>query len=321
MRNTTHIVRVPENMVRQRLDRLLTTWLMPLSRARIRSLIESGNVLEAEAGVVRQPSRRVRAAEVYTVVVPPPPSELPEPQAMPLDVVYEDQSLVVIDKPAGVVVHPAPGHRDGTLVNGLLHHCGGLSAIGAPLRPGIVHRLDKDTSGLLVVAKTDAAHLSLARQFAEHSIRRAYRAIVWGVPSTAEGVMTGRIGRNPQDRKKLSVVGRGGKPATTRYRVVDAFDDVASALECWPLTGRTHQIRVHLANLGHPIVGDEAYGGSLRKRLAGNSAIASAAAPIRRQALHAILIGFRHPDTHAWCEFSSKIPNDINMLVNFLKSL
>jgi 23S rRNA pseudouridine1911/1915/1917 synthase len=320
-REVTHIVRVQKNMVGQRLDRLLTTSLMPISRNRIKSLIEAGKVLEIEAGVVREPSRRARAEEVYRVVVPPLSAESPEPQAIPLDVVFEDSSLIVINKPAGLVVHPAPGHRDRTLVNGLLSHFGDLSTIGEPLRPGIVHRLDKDTSGLLVVAKTDAAHRCLARQFAEHTIRRAYCAIVWGVPGTIQGVITASVGRSPRNRKKWSVVDGGGKSAITRYRVTDRFRDMASVVECWPLTGRTHQIRVHLASIGHPIIGDVLYGGGWRKvRGLGATAI-SALTALDRQALHAVLIGFRHPETNDRREFTSTLPQDINSLVDFLKSM
>jgi 23S rRNA pseudouridine1911/1915/1917 synthase len=220
-----------------------------------------------------------------------------------------------------MVVHPAPGNSSATLVNALLHHCGeSLSGIGGERRPGIVHRLDKDTSGLIVAAKTDAAHRSLTVQFAAHSIDRAYKAICWGLPSPGQGEIAGRIGRNPRDRKKMAVVSRGGREALTRYRVERAFGTDAALVECRLATGRTHQIRVHMTSIGHPLVGDPTYGRRTRPR---NHAIRTEAeralTAFPRQALHAYLLGFTHPKTHARLLFRSDIPHDIKELIELLE--
>ncbi len=242
---------------------------------------------------------------------------------MALDVVFEDAHLIVLDKPAGLVVHPAAGNPDGTLVNALLAHCGdSLKGVGGVGRPGIVHRLDKGTSGLMVAAKTDAAHEGLARQFAEHSLERAYRALVWGVPEPASGEIAGNIGRDPANRKRMAVVSRGGKPAVTRYEVVQRMGSLASELECRLATGRTHQIRVHLARIGHGVIGDPLYGGrrGSRPRVV-PAELDRAVSRLGRQALHAIVIGFTHPITHERLRFDSPIPNDINVLMNILDSV
>ena len=327
---TTYSVPVPEDKGGMRLDRLLADRLPDLSRTRVKALIVAGEVArepvmgagrpDEGGGAARDPAYRVRAGECFAVRVPAPRPATPKPQALDLAVIHEDADLIVIDKPPGLVVHPAPGHPDGTLVNALLAHCGAtLSGIGGVSRPGIVHRLDKDTSGLMVAAKNDAAHHALARQFAEHSLERAYFAVLWGVPRPRRGEIAGNIGRNPRNRKKMAVVEGRGKPALTRYGVVRAFADLASLVDCRLATGRTHQIRVHFADLGHPIMGDALYGGgrsrqwggSARRRMAAGQAIAT----LNRQALHAYIIGFCHPKTQNWLRFEIKLPNDINTLL------
>jgi 23S rRNA pseudouridine1911/1915/1917 synthase len=316
---TTYTVTVAEDKTGSRLDRLLADALPALSRTRLKALIEGGRVDAAGRGTVVDPSNRVHGGETYTVAVPATEPDIPEPQPMPLDIVFEDGHLIVVDKPAGLVVHPGAGNPDGTLVNGLLARgAGGLSAIGGIKRPGIVHRLDKDTSGLIVVAKTDAAYLALVRQFAEHSVERAYYAVVWGVPYPRHGQVSGAIGRSPTNRKKMAVVARGGKPALTRYRVLRTFGGVASLIECRPATGRTHQIRVHMTASGHPLLGDSQYGQGPRHARALPEPVRSAVAAFNRQALHAYLIGFTHPEDGRRLTFQSNLPHDIKWLIGIL---
>jgi 23S rRNA pseudouridine1911/1915/1917 synthase len=261
----------------------------------------------------------VRAGESYRVTVPPAALAGPEAEPIALSVVYEDDHLIVIDKPPGMVVHPAPGWAGATLVNALLHHCGGsLSGIGGVKRPGIVHRIDKDTSGLVVAAKTDAAHQGLAAQFAEHSITRSYLAVCWGVPVPRQGEIRGNIGRSVGDRKKMAIVPKGGRTALSRYRVQEAFGETAALVECRLATGRTHQIRVHLASIGHPLIGDRVYGRRRPGACSGSEHALLAAFP--RQALHAYRLGFLHPITCLRLVFASQIPCDINELLNLLKT-
>jgi 23S rRNA pseudouridine1911/1915/1917 synthase len=318
---STYIVMVPADKAGSRLDRFLAEALPEVSRTRLKAVIENAQVEAPGRGVVADPALRVRAGETFVVAVPAVPPATPEPQAIPLAIVYEDAHLIVVDKPAGMVVHAGAGNPDGTLVNALIAHCPeGLSNVGAPLRPGIVHRLDKDTSGLLVVAKTDAAHVALAHQFAEHSVERAYLALVWGNPTPAVGRITGTIGRSRYDRTRMAVVSRGGKAAVTDYRTLQRYDSVASPVECRLATGRTHQIRVHMASLGNPIVGDPVYG----RRRAVAAAAASRLGPVAafpRQALHAFLIGFSHPANRERLRFVSQLPNDYKQLVEFLDKL
>jgi 23S rRNA pseudouridine1911/1915/1917 synthase len=256
-------------------------------------------------------SRKVKALESFTLLVPPALPALPTPQDLGLTIVFEDQDLIVIDKPAGLVVHPAAGNLDGTLVNALLHHCrGALSGIGGVARPGIVHRIDKDTSGLLVVAKTDAAHESLARQFADHSITRAYRAITAGVPVPAAGTIRGSIARSNHDRKKMALVDDGrGKHAVTHYRVLAGLGD-AALVECRLETGRTHQVRVHLSSIGHSLLGDPVYGRCPQRLRPVLSALG-----FRRQALHAAELGFLHPHGDRPLHFTSPTPVDMAALL------
>ena len=303
----------------ERLDKLLAAALPALSRTRLKNLIEEGRVVCAGA-TITDASRRVKPGETFEILVPPPIPAEPRAQDIPLSIVYEDEDLIVIDKPAGLVVHPAPGNRENTLVNALLAHCGkSLSGIGGVMRPGIVHRLDKDTSGLMVVAKNDAAHASLARQFAERTMSRAYYAVVWGIPRKAAGEISGNIGRHPHFRKKMAVVKSGGKPALTRYKVLRRFGKAASLVECRLASGRTHQIRVHMAAIGHPVIGDPVYGGKSPPGIKIDPALAIAAKHLGRQALHAYLIGFDHPRTGKRLEFQSKITNDINALITLLE--
>lgn len=319
MSRPTYTVQVSEDKAGQRLDRLLAGHLPDISRTRLQALIQNGDVREQGRGVECDPACRVRTGEVYSIAIPDPPVLELQAQPMALDVVYEDDDVIVVDKPPGLVVHPGAGNPDRTLVNALIAHCGGrLSSIGAPLRPGIVHRLDKDTSGLMVAAKTDAAHVSLTGQFAEHSVDRAYYAVAWNAPLESEGEVTGAIGRDPTNRKRMAIVARGGKPAKTRYRVMARYGGIACLLECRPFTGRTHQIRVHMASLGHPLIGDTLYGGGPRRVRGVTDSIQQSVTVLGRQALHAFLIGFVHPKYGDRFMFRSKLPMDINQLVRIL---
>ncbi|HSO42057.1 MAG TPA: RluA family pseudouridine synthase [Rhodospirillales bacterium] len=316
---TTYTVKVEKDKAGARLDRVLAEALPELSRTRVQSLIRNGHVAGNGPPVVN-PDFRVEAGSIWRIEATPLPAPVVTAEAIPLDVVFEDDDLIVVDKPAGLVVHPGAGNPHGTLVNALLRHCRGeLARAGGLLRPGIVHRLDKDTSGLIVAAKTDAAYRSLVGQFAAHSIERGYYALVHGVPCPAQGRIEGAIGRSPVDRKKMALTTSGGKGAATDYRVVRTFKAAASLVECRPLTGRTHQIRVHLTSLGHPLIGDPLYG--RRKPRPGHSLPAAVAAALDRQALHAFLIAFDHP-TAGWrlC-FRSRMPVDMKGLICELEQL
>jgi 23S rRNA pseudouridine1911/1915/1917 synthase len=299
---------VPDDEAGRRLDQFLARACSDLSRSRLKALIMAGHAL-VEGIEVTDPAIKVLAAQSVDLSIPAAIDPVPQGQAMDLTVVYEDDDVIVIEKAAGLVVHPAAGNADRTLVNALIAHCGtSLSGIGGVRRPGIVHRLDKDTSGLLIAAKNDAAHTGLAAQFADHSIGRAYRAVVWGVPNPTEGRFEGPIGRSTRNRKKMAVVAEGrGKTALTRYRTRQRFGRTAALIECRLATGRTHQIRVHLSHAGCPIIGDRVYG---RAR--------AAKPPIQRQALHAGFLGFRHPITDTWLEFESELPHDFNALLDWL---
>jgi 23S rRNA pseudouridine1911/1915/1917 synthase len=311
-----------------RLDRFLAAQLADLSRARLQGLIASGAVSKSGA-TIKDGNTRVKPGEIYDVHVPEATPASPIAQDIPLDVVYEDNDVIIIDKPAGLVVHPAAGNPDGTLVNALIAHCGNsLKGIGGVARPGIVHRLDKDTSGLLVAAKNERAMTSLAKQFANHTVERAYNAVVWGSPRLGEGMVEGQIGRNPFDRKRMAVLRGGGKQARTRYKVIERFGDgprpFASLIECRLETGRTHQIRVHLTHLGHPLIGDQTYGRARKAPRAKTDAetIAfAAAAGFPRQALHAWLLGFEHPASGEMLRFESAWPADFSVLAAALRDL
>jgi 23S rRNA pseudouridine1911/1915/1917 synthase len=296
-----------------RLDRALAAAVPTLSRERLKALIRSGNLTSGPAAV-RDPATKVRGDEHFRLEVPEPEPAHNEPQDIPLNIVFEDPHLLVVDKPAGLVVHPAAGNRDGTLVNALLHHCGGsLSGIGGVARPGIVHRIDKDTSGLLVVAKTDVAHEGLAKQFAAHSIERKYLAIVAGLLKTAEGTVDAPLARSSANRKKIAIVEGGrGKRAVTHWKRLEILRDSA-LVECSLETGRTHQVRVHMASIGHPLLGDPVYGRSKPHRELLKSL------GFERQALHAARLGFTHPVTKHRLSFSSGMPADMQELFNQLR--
>jgi 23S rRNA pseudouridine1911/1915/1917 synthase len=305
-----------------RLDRRVAAWLPGLSRSRAKALIEDGRVFVLASGERRatlaDASRKVKAGEAYEIDVPESAPATPEAQVIALSILHEDGDLIVLDKPAGLVVHPAPGNPDRTLVNALLAHCGdSLSGIGGVRRPGIVHRLDKDTTGVMVVAKNDRAHHALSEQFQAHSIERAYRAIVHGAPIPPVGTIEGNIGRHRTDRKRMAVVASGGKPATTRYRVLERFGDsarpIASLVEAELLTGRTHQVRVHLASRGHPLIGDAVYG-------RGRAARSASLPAFDRQALHAFRLGFVHPRTGTAAKFESPLPADLDALLKILRT-
>ena len=311
-----------------RLDRFLAAALGDISRSRIQQLLEGGAVTHTRK-TIRDGNFRVKPGEAFTVCVPPPAPPEPQGQDIPLEIVHEDKDLIVIDKPAGLVVHPAAGNLDGTLVNALIAHCGtSLQGVGGVARPGIVHRLDKDTSGLLVAAKNERAMTSLGKQFANHTIERAYHAVVWGAPRTPEGRIEGQIGRNPFDRKRMTVLRGGGKEARTRYRVVESFGDparpFASLIECRLETGRTHQIRVHLTHIGHPLIGDPSYGKARqppRPKTPEEEVAFAAAAAFPRQALHAFILGFQHPSLHKTLRFERGWPADMEALIQALRAL
>ncbi|MHA1114489.1 MAG: RluA family pseudouridine synthase [Alphaproteobacteria bacterium] len=305
-----------------RLDRFLAARLPELSRSRLKSLILDGR-LRADGETITDPSYRVKPGQTFALIIPETVPARPQGQAIPLHVVFEDADLIVIDKPAGLVVHPAPGNPDRTLVNALIHHCGdSLSGIGGERRPGIVHRLDKDTTGLMVAAKNDRAHAGLAAQFAARDIRRAYHAVAWGAPSPPQGEIDAPIGRSPANRKKMAVRARGGRAALTRYRLLRRIGGLASLVECRLATGRTHQIRVHMASIGHPIVGDPVYGRGRGARAgAPGSPARVAAKALGRQALHASLLGFLHPVIEKPFTFESPLPNDINELIDRLEAV
>ena len=305
----------------ERLDRVLARRFGDLSRTRLKQLVMEGRV-SVDGATITNPSLRVKPGQRCAVTLPPPVAAAPEAQAIPLDIRYEDDELLVLEKPAGLVVHPAPGNPDNTLVNALLAHCGeSLAGIGGVRRPGIVHRLDKDTSGLMVIAKTGRAHAALAADFAARRIDRAYLGVVWGVPQPREGEIAGAIGRNPRNRKTMAVVSRGGKPAVTRYRVLRIFKDAAAIVECHLATGRTHQIRVHLAAKGNPLIGDPVYGRSRGRKRALAEPFRGALEAFPRQALHAATLGFEHPVTKKWLVFRSELPRDISDLVTVLERL
>jgi len=302
---------VREDAAGWRLDRALADAVPTMSRERLKSLISAGAV-ERDGVAVRDPATRLKGGERFAVAVPDPTPAHNEAQDIPLVVAFEDEHLIVVDKPAGLVVHPAAGNLDGTLVNALLHHCGGsLSGIGGVARPGIVHRIDKDTSGLMVAAKTDRAHEGLARQFADHSIDRRYLAITGGRPRPADGTVDAPLARSAANRKKVAVV-PGGKRAVTHYRTVEPLRD-AALVECRLETGRTHQVRVHMASIGHALLGDPVYGrsrGTIRALLA--------KLRFERQALHARLLGFDHPITRVSLCFESALPADMQELFSRL---
>ena len=298
----------------------LDKWLAArtdLSRNRVSALIGTGAVFLDGAAVYDQ-DRKTAVGEVYSITVPAPVDAVPQAQDIPLTVVYEDGDLLVIDKPAGMVVHPAAGNRDGTLVNALLAHCReSLSGIGGVIRPGIVHRLDKDTSGLMVVAKNDAAHQALSAQFAVHSLERCYLALVWGRLNPAQGVIETQIGRSAVNRKKMAVLKTGGKRAETHYRTVEVCANGAvSLVECSLKTGRTHQVRVHMTALGHPLIGDSTYGKTPKSARIDSL---RPAVEFPRQALHSYKMSFEHPSTGEIMRFEIPLPPDMRAVMDAIK--
>jgi 23S rRNA pseudouridine1911/1915/1917 synthase len=312
----------------ERIDRVLASHLS-LSRTRLKALILAGEVTIG-GRTIRDPGHRVNGGDAIAVTVPPPEPAVPEAEAIPLVVVHEDDDVIVIDKPAGLVVHPAAGNPSGTLVNALIAHCGAsLSGIGGVQRPGIVHRLDKDTSGLLVVAKNDRAHQRLSRQFADHGrtgpLERGYLAFCWGAPDRPRGTIDAPIDRHPHARDRMAVR-KGGREAITRWQVLERYAGtngrpVASLIECRLETGRTHQIRVHLAYVGHPLLGDDVYGSGFKTKAVHLSTKAQESlAHLGRQALHAYLIGFEHPISGEFLEFRSELPDDLTRLRHELTS-
>jgi 23S rRNA pseudouridine1911/1915/1917 synthase len=306
-----------------RADRFLAAAIGSLSRSRVKALMEAGHATRDGAGLT-DPAEAVRAGALYALRIPPPEPATPVAQSIPLTILHEDRDLIVLDKPAGLVVHPAPGNLDGTLVNALLAHAGDdLPGIGGEKRPGIVHRLDKDTSGVMVVAKTERAHHALSEAFATRDLDRSYLALCWGLPQPPSGIVETAIGRHPVDRKRMAVLdGREaarGKPALTRYALERGFGAGCALVRCTLMTGRTHQIRVHMAHIGHPLVGDPVY---LRRIPA---AARSVPEPARqallgfpRQALHAASLGFRHPTTGETLRFETPLPTDMQDLLALL---
>lgn len=303
---------------KQRLDKFLAKVLPDFSRSQLQRLIADGNVL-AEDVVISDNSYKVKVGDSFTVAVPPAEEAEPLAEDIPLNVVYEDNDLLVVNKPAGMTVHPAAGVSRGTLVNALLFHCrDSLSGIGGVKRPGIVHRIDRETSGLLVVAKNDNAHRFLSEQFAEHSIERTYYAVVYGVPNPLTGRIDGNIGRSPTDRKKMAIVISGGKPAVTHYKTLKIFKNAVSLVQCNLETGRTHQIRVHLTSVGNALVGDKVYVKNHKTAVNLPQNLKNYVNEFPRQALHAKSLGFVHPRTKKFMQFDSELPSDMAELVQKL---
>jgi 23S rRNA pseudouridine1911/1915/1917 synthase len=325
-------IQVPDDQTGQRLDRVLAAHVAELSRSRLKALIEAGTVT-IDGATIRDPSHRVKSGAAIALDIPPPQPAAPAAETIPLNVVYEDADIIVIDKPSGLVVHPAAGHWTGTLVNALIAHCGeSLSGIGGERRPGIVHRLDKDTSGLMVVAKNDRAHRRLAAQFAAHGrdgrpFERGYLAFVWDAPDRPRGTVDRPIDRHKSVRTRMAIQ-EGGREAVTHWQLIERFrtskgtqkakgkaDSAASLLACTLETGRTHQIRVHLASIGHPLLGDGVYGTGFRSKAALLPQAAQVALKdLGRQALHAHMLAFEHPVTGKLMRFRSELPPDLARL-------
>ena len=305
-----------------RIDKFVANSFPEVSRSQVQRLILEG-CLSCDDDIIIDNSFKVRIGDSYQLVVPEAVEATPEPENIFIEVVYEDNDLIVVNKPAGMVVHPAAGAYNGTLVNALLYHCkDNLSGIGGVKRPGIVHRIDKDTSGLLVVAKNDIAHRHLCEQFFNHSIERTYFAAVYTVPSPTSGKVENNIGRSPINRKKMSVVLTGGKHSVTNYKLLQNYNNVASLVQCNLETGRTHQIRVHMSSLGCNLIGDQVYEKSKKTFYKGcdedNKKFIST---FPRQALHAKTLGFIHPKTHEFVQFTSELPDDFSLLIKKLEAI
>lgn len=311
---------VPEDEAGQRLDKFLAAHCDDLSRARIQALMGEGQV-SVNGTPCGNTSQKTQAGSSVEIIIPPPQEATPEPENIPLDIVYEDGDMLVINKQAGLVVHPGAGNWSGTLVNALLYHCGdSLSGIGGVIRPGIVHRLDKDTSGLMVAAKNDKAHRSLSAQLSDRSLSRHYYALVWGVPPLKKGVIDAPIGRHPMQRQKMAVTPKNARHAVTHYIVRERYGDAVALVECKLETGRTHQVRVHMAHLGYPLVGDPIYGAqatkarSLLKKSGYDPDDCKPLLDFPRQALHAFKIGFIHPSTGQDMFFEIDLSSDMAQL-------
>lgn len=319
--NRTIDLSVPPEGAGQRVDRWLAKARIGLSRNRVQTLIEAGRV--SVNGRAARPALRLKPADRVVVEVPPRRSSRLEPEARPLAIVHEDEALLVLEKPAGLVVHPGAGVQSGTLVHALLHHAPAIATVGGEGRPGIVHRLDRDTSGLLVVAKTEAAYLALVEAIRERRVTRIYQALVWGDPGPNHGSIELPVGRDPRDRKRMAVVHRGGRPARTGWRVLERFG-VATLLEARLDTGRTHQIRVHMAAVRHPVLGDPVYGGRARKSLSLRPSERSLADALlrlmRRQALHAATLELSHPASGRPLRFESPLPEDFVRALELLRA-
>ena len=320
---------VSQNENGMRLDKVLCLLKDVVSRSHAQKLLKSGYVL-INGKPVSLPAKKVCVGEEIKLSISTKKSSIIIPEKGDLNVIYEDSDLIVVNKPPGIVVHPSGGHQNGTLVNFLMYHCKDLSGIGGVLRPGIVHRIDKDTSGLIVVAKNNKSHLNLSEQFRKHVVKRQYKALVWGVPNSKFGQVNASLGRHPIRRKEMAIIKNDyrnqninfsrGKHAVTHWRILQSFK-LASLLACRLETGRTHQIRVHLKSIGHPLIGDPKYGKSSKKDLyLVPTELVKSISSFYRQALHAELLGFKHPTNGQWLEFVSELPKDFHILLHKIQN-
>jgi 23S rRNA pseudouridine1911/1915/1917 synthase len=311
---------VLENHSKERIDKYITECFPDFSRSQVQRLIEQGFVF-ADEEIITDKNFKTRDGDVYQILLAEPVADKPLAQNIPLDILYEDGDLIVVNKPAGMTVHPAAGVSTNTLVNALLFHCkGSLSGIGGVARPGIVHRIDRNTSGVLVVAKNDISHRNLAEQFFIHSIERTYYAVTYGIPTPCEGTIYGNIARSPYDRKKMAIVQQGGKSAVTHYKVIENYQNQASLVKCNLETGRTHQIRVHLSSIGCNLVGDDVYVKSRKTSIRFPEPLKSYINTFPRQALHAKSLGFTHPRTKEYLFFEADFPQDMKDLITSLQN-
>lgn len=313
---------VDETQKSLRIDKFIASQITELSRAQVQRLIEDGCVFADDEAIVDK-NYKTRLGDIYQILIPEPQTATPLPENIPLDILFEDDDLVVVNKPAGMTVHPAAGVYSGTLVNALLYHCrDSLSGIGGVARPGIVHRIDRNTSGILVVAKNDVTHRGLAEQFYNHSIERTYYAVVYGTPSPRIGTIYGNIARSPYDRKKMTIVKIGGKSAVTHYQTVETYaNNAVSLVKCNLETGRTHQIRVHLSSIGCNLVGDDVYEKSKKTMIKLPQNIKNYVNTFPRQALHAFSLGFIHPRTKQFLSFQTDFPDDMKLLIRELEQI